>query len=298
VSVRFAIQGKPEPAPESQPQTARAAISVDYLKTMRVPIVKGRGFVREDFSNAPPVALVSREAARRYWQGEDPIGRRIAFDGDRKQWFEVVGIVGDIRNSNAGSGPAAVVYVPSARQPERYAAFVVRTAGDDPTQLGPSIRSELAQLDKTQPVYDVRSMQRVLVDDLGGVYLFTGMLGVFATVAMLLAAAGVYGLVSFSVSQRTREIGLRMALGARPAAILGMVVARGSAPMAIGLVLGSAGAAALVTVTSSALAEVDIRDPLAYAFVAVLLIVVALVATYIPARRATSVDPLLALRAD
>ena len=160
--------------------------------------------------------------------------------------------------------PATQVYVPSAQRPHRYAAFVVRGAGADPTQLAPSIRSELAQLDKTQPVYDVRSMQRVLVEDLGGMYLFTGMLGVFATIAMLLAAAGVYGLVSFSVSQRTREIGLRMALGARPAAILGMVVARGSGPMAIGLALGSAGAAALVTVTASALAEVDLRDPLAY----------------------------------
>jgi putative ABC transport system permease protein len=297
-SVRFAIQGRPAPAPQSQTQASRAAISADYLNTMRVPIVRGRGFVRADDANAPPVALVSGETARRYWPGEDPIGRRIAFEDDQQRWVEVVGIAGDVRNNNAGSGPATQVYVPSAQRPHRYAAFVVRSSGGDPTQLAPSIRSELAQLDKTQPVYDVRSMQRVLVEDLGGVYLFTGMLGVFATIAMLLAAAGVYGLVSFSVSQRTREIGLRMALGARPAAILGMVVARGSVPMAIGLVLGAAGAAALVTVTASALAEVDVRDPLAYVLVAVPLIVVALVATYVPARRATYVDPLLALRAE
>ena len=124
------------------------------------------------------------------------------------------------------------------------------------------------------------------------------MLGLFAIVALLLAAAGVYGLISFSVSQRTREIGLRMALGARPASILGMVVARGSVPMAIGLALGAAGAAGLVSITSAALSEVDHRDPIAYALVAVPLIAVALVATYIPARRATRVDPLLALRAD
>lgn len=298
VSVRFVIQGRPVPSPGSRPEAARAAISADYLKTMRIPWIRGRSFAPADFTNAPPVALVSREAARRYWPGEDPIGRRIAFEGDEQLWFEVVGIVGDVRNSNAGSEPTAQVYVPSTWRPERATAFVVRSVGDDPTQLASSLRSELAQLDKTQPVYDVRSMQRVLVDNLGGTYLVTGMLGVFATVAMLLAAAGVYGLVSFSVSQRTREIGLRMALGARPAAILRMVVARGSAPMAVGLVLGSVGAAALVTVTASALAEVDIRDPLAYAMVAVPLIVVALAATYIPARRATSIDPLLALRAD
>jgi putative ABC transport system permease protein len=298
VGVRFSIQGRPAPSPESQPQAARVGISADYLKTMRVPIVGGRGFVQADFGNAPPVALVTRETARRYWRDEDPIGRRIAFDGDENVWVEVVGVVGDVRNSNAGSGPTPQVYVPSSWKPERSTVFVVRSTGDDPTQIAPTIRSELAQLDKTQPVYDVRSMQRVIVEDLGGTYSFTGMLGVFAIVALLLAAAGVYGLISFSVSQRTREIGLRMALGARPGAILGMVAIRGSVPMTIGLVLGSAGAAGLLAVTSTVLPETDLRDPLAYVVVAVPLIVVALVATYIPARRATHVDPLLALRAD
>jgi putative ABC transport system permease protein len=297
-SLRFSIQGRPAPSPESQPHAARAGVSADYLKTMRVPIVQGRGFVQADFGNAPAVALVSREAARRFWGHDDPIGRRIAFDGDQNVWLEVIGVVGDVRNSNAGSGPTPQVYVPSAWRPARSTVFVVRSAGGDPAQIAASIRSELAQLDKTQPIHDVRSMQRVLVEDLGGTYLFTGMLGLFAIVALLLSAAGVYGLVSFSVSQRTREIGLRMALGARPAAILGMVVARGSVPMVIGLVLGSAGAALLVSVTAAALSEIDLRDPLAYVVVAVPLIVVVLIATYIPARRATHVDPLLALRAE
>ena len=171
VSVRFSIQGRPAPSPESQPQAARAGISADYLKTMRVPIVRGRGFVQADFGNAPPVALVTRETARRYWRDEDPIGRRIAFAGDEHVWIEVVGVVGDVRNSNAGSGPTPQVYVPSSWRPERSTVFVVRNTGKDPTQIAPTIRSELAQLDKTQPVYDVRSMQRVLVEDLGGTYL-------------------------------------------------------------------------------------------------------------------------------
>jgi putative ABC transport system permease protein len=298
VSMDFAIQGRPLPPPDSQPEAARVGISADYLKTMRVPILRGRGIVPTDFGNVPPIALVSQEAARRYWPNQDPIGQRIAFETDQNAWIEIVGIAGDVRNSNAGSAPAPQVYLPSSWRPERSAVFVVRNAGTDPTQLAPSIRSALAQLDRTQPVYDVRSMERVLAEDLGGTYLFTGMLAVFAVVALLLAAAGVYGLVSFSVSQRTREIGLRMALGARPAAILGMVVARGSVPMAIGLVLGSAGAAALVSITSAALSDVDLRDPVAYIVVAVPLIVVALVATYIPARRATHIDPLLALRAE
>ena len=297
-SLRFQIQGRPAPLPGSQPQAARAGISADYLQTMRVPIVRGRGFARADFAGAPAVALVSREAARRYWPDEDPIGRRIAFDGDEQNWLEIVGVAGDVRHSNAGSGPTPQVYVPSSWRPERATVFVVRGAGGDPAQLAPSIRSEIAQLDKTQPVFDIRSMRRVLVEDLGGTYLFTGMLGIFAIVALLLAAAGVYGLVSHSVGQRTREIGLRMALGARPGAILRMVVTRGTVPMAIGLILGSLGAAALASVTAAALSEVDLRDPLAYVVVAVPLVVVALVATYVPARRATHVDPLLALRAE
>ncbi len=296
--VHFVIQGRPVPLPESQPQAATAAISSDYLQTMRIPIVRGRGFVRADFGNAPPVALVSREAARQYWPGESPIGQRIAFADNQTEWLDVVGIADDVGNTGFARALTPQVYVPSSWRPERAIAFVVRSAGVDPVELGPSIRRELAQLDKTQPVYDIKSMKRQLADDLGATYLFTGMLGVFAIVALLLAAAGVYGLVSFSVSQRTREIGVRMALGARPASILGMVAARGSLPIVIGAVIGSAGAAALALVTSQALPIVDLRDPLAYIVVAVPVVAVALIATCVPARRATQVDPLLALRAE
>ncbi|RPI49349.1 MAG: FtsX-like permease family protein, partial [Acidobacteria bacterium] len=298
VSVQFAIQGMPAPSPESQPQAARAAISADYMKTMRIPILRGRGITRDDLGSALPVAVVSQEAARRFWPNQNPIGRRIAFDDSQSEWIEIVGVAGDVRNSNAGSMPTPQVYVPSSWRLERFAVFVVRSAGPDPTQLAPSIRRALAQLDKTQPIYEVKSMERLLAEDLGGTYLFTAMLAVFAIVALLLAAAGLYGLISFSVSQRTREMGIRMALGARPASIVRTVVARGSVPLAIGIVVGSAGAAALVSVTAQALSEIDPRDPLAYIAVAVPLVVVTLIATYIPARRATHVDPLVALRAD
>jgi putative ABC transport system permease protein len=298
VSVHFVIEGVPVPSPKLRPETARAGISTGYIQTMRIPLVRGRGFTRADFGDVPPVALISRETARRYWPAGDPIGRRIAFDGDEREWVEIVGIVGDVRHSNAGTAPEPKVYVPSSWRPQRSTVFVVRGTAADPTQLAPSIRSALAQLDKTQPVYDVRSMHRVLAEDLSSTYLFTGMLGVFAIVALLLAAAGVYGLVSFSVNQRTREIGLRMALGARPAAILGMVVATAGLPMLLGIAIGAAGAAALLSITSAVLSDVDVRDPVAYILVIVPLLVVALAATYIPARRATRVDPLLALRAD
>jgi putative ABC transport system permease protein len=298
LSLRFSIQGTSVSAPEARPEASRVGVSAGYLGTMRIPIVRGRGFVRADFGNAPPVALVSREAARRYWPGQNAIGQRIAFEGDDQTWMEVIGITGDVRNSNAGSGPTPQIYVPGSWRPERAVAFVVRGSTPNPAELGPSIRAAIAQLDKAQPVYDIRSMQRVLIEDLGGTYLFTGMLTAFALVALLLAAAGVYGLVAFSVGQRTREIGLRMALGATPAEILATVAARGGVPVVIGLVLGVAGAGALASVTSSALPEIELRDPLAYLVVGLPLVGVAVAATYIPARRATRVDPLLALRAE
>jgi putative ABC transport system permease protein len=298
MDVRFTIQGMPQLPPASQPRTARFAVSADYLRTMRIPLIRGRGLVRADFGNAPPVALVNQEMARTYWPNQNPIGKRIDVSGDSAEWIEVVGVVGNVRTSNASFAAAPQLYQPSSWRPDRSVAFVVRSSGSDPTKLAPAIRRELAQLDKNVPVYEVQSMERVLIADLGGTYLLTGVLAVTAIVALFLAAAGVYGLMSFSVSQRTREIGLRMALGAKPAEILTMIVARGSLPMTIGLVVGSVGAAMLVSMTARAIEEIDLRDPLAYIFVSVPLIVIALLATCIPARRATHVDPMLALRAD
>jgi putative ABC transport system permease protein len=296
--VRFIIQGTLPLPPESEPRAAYFGISADYLRTMRIPIVRGRGLAPADFVNAPPVALVNQEAARTYWPDRDPVGTRIAVDGAPQEWIEVVGIIANVRTSDASVAAAPQLYMPSSWRPERAMAFVVRTAAADPVQLAPAIRRELAGLDSNQPVYDVRSMERVLIADLGGTYLLTGVLGVTAVVALLLAAGGVYGLMSFSVSQRTREIGLRIALGARPAKILAMIVAGGSLAVTMGLVLGSAGAAVLVSLTVNTIEEVELRDPLAYIVVWVPLVLTALVAAYIPARRATRVDPLLALRAD
>jgi putative ABC transport system permease protein len=297
VGAHLTIQGMPPLPPESQLRAAHFGISEDYLRTMRIPVIRGRGLSRGDFRDIPTVALVNQEAVRRYWPNQDAIGTRIAID-DLGDWIEVVGVVGNVRTSDASLEAAPQLYTPASWQPQRSMAFVVRTAGGDPTQIAPAIRRALAELDKNQPVYGVATMENVLIADLGGTYLLTGVLAATAVVALFLAAAGVYGLVSFSVSQRTREFGLRMALGARPGKILGMVVARGSLPMTIGLAVGCAGAAVLVSVTAQALEDVDVRDPIAYIVVSVPLVCIALLATYIPARRATQVDPLVALRAD
>lgn len=296
-TVRFVVEGAPPLAPEARPEAVRASITTSYFRTLHIPIVRGRDLRDADFGNVPPVALASVEAARRFFPNGDAIGRRIAFGGNG-EWVEIVGVVGDVRSINAGSAPTPHFYVPNSWQPQPAMAFVVKSAGPDSTLLAPSIRRALAELDANVPLYDVTSMERELIEDLGGTYLFTGMLAVIAAVALLLAAAGVYGLVSFSVSQRTREIGLRMALGARPASIVRLFVGRGSAPLAVGLLVGSVAAAFLVSLTASAMEEIDVRDPVAYVAVWVPLLVIAVLATYIPARRATRVDPQIALRAD
>lgn len=295
-SVRFVIDGRPVPSPEDRPEGVRADISPDYLRTMTIPVIRGRGLRMADFGNAPPVVLASLESVRRFWPNEDAIGRRIAFDGDTRVWLEVVGIVGDVRNPNAGSPPAAQFYVPSSLQPSRAAVFVVKSSGPDPTLLAPSIRRQLAALDPNVPLYDVNSMEREVFEDMGGTYLLTGMLAAIAVIALLLAAAGVYGLIAFTVSQRTREIGLRMALGALPSAVVRLMVARGSIPVTVGLVIGTAASVALISLTAAVMEEIDPRDPIAYALVWVPLLLTALAATYIPARRAARVDPLVVLR--
>lgn len=298
VIVPFAIAGVPT-ASDAKPKAARAAITVDFLKTLRIPVVRGRGFGAADFGNAAPVALVNAQAARTYWPNQSPIGQRVTFDVSGKpEWLEVIGVVGNVRNSDAGLAAPPQMYVPSSWRSEQSMAILVRTTSSDPIQLATVIRTMLAELDKDQPVHDVKTMSRVLFDDLGASYLLSGMLAVVGLIVLLLSAAGVYGLVSYSVSQQTREIGLRMALGAHPRKVLGMMVAQGSRPIAFGLALGAVGSGLLTYFTSGTLEDIDLRDPIGYLVVLAPLVALALLALYVPARRATHVDPMLALRAE
>ena len=246
---------------------------------MRVPIVRGRGFVQADFGNAPPVALVTRETARRYWRDEDPIGRRIAFDGRRARVDRSGGRGRRRRNSTPARDRRRRCMCPAHGSPSDPPCSSCATPAKIRLQLAPTIRSELAQLDKTQPVYDVRSMQRVLVEDLGGTYsVHRHARCVCNRGAAARCCRRVRPCVVFGESAHARDRashGARSKTGGNP----WKVVARGSVPMTIGLVLGSAGAAGLLSVTSAALSGNRPRDPLAYVLVAVPLIVVALVAT-------------------
>jgi putative ABC transport system permease protein len=295
---RLTVEGTAPVAPEMRPTIARAAIAGDYLATMRIPVRRGRTFSDAETSDAAPVALVNEEAARKFWPGGDPLGSRLALDATAGQetWLNVVGVVGDLRNSDIDQGPVAQVFVPMARRPERDLVVVIKSITPGTLQLVPAIRAEVARIDSDQPIHDVALMTQVLFDDLAGTYVLTALLTAVGLIALCLSAAGVYGLVSSSVAQRGREIGVRMALGARPSAVVRMMIAAGARPVAAGSLVGLLAAVVIAAGIGLSVPGVEARDPSNYVAVALAIAAVALIASYLPAKRAASIDPVTALR--
>jgi putative ABC transport system permease protein len=295
---RLTVEGSPPMPSEARPTVARAAIAGDYLAAMRIPVARGRSFSNAEASGALPVALVNEEAARRFWPGRDPLGTRFALDATsgREVWLEVVGIVGNQRNSDVDQAPLPQVLVPMSLQPDRDVAVVVKSQGSNALLLIPAIRTEVTRIDRDQPIHDVALMTRILFDDLAGTYVLTALLTAIGFIALCLSAAGIYGLVTSSVAQRSREIGVRMALGARPGVVVRMLVAAGARPVAAGSLLGLAVAVVLAAGLGLSVPGVDAHDPSNYAAVALIIALVAFVASYLPARRAATIDPVMALR--
>jgi putative ABC transport system permease protein len=294
------VEDKPDPPP-GQPQLANnRVVNPDYFRTLGVPLLKGRPLSAQDNLQTPAVAMINQAMARRYWGDEDPVGKRFKFAprASDAPWLMVVGVVGDIRQGGLNAAPFPELYMPFTQGHQRWArprVLFVRTAGD-PLNLVAAVKEQIWAVDKDQTVWAVRTMEEIVARSLAARRFNLWLLGAFATLALVLASVGIYGVISYAVSQRTREIGVRLALGAARRDILKLIVGQGLVLTLCGVGSGVVASLALTRWLSTLLFEVSPTDPLTFAGVALLLTAVALLACYLPARRATKVKPLTALR--
>ena len=292
----FLVEGAPEPKPGQENEGRYRVCTPDYFATMQIPILRGRAFTEQDKAGAPLVVIVNETLARKHWPGQDAIGKRIRFHApiDRAPWMEVVGVIKDVKHELTIEVQPEF-YLPHAQDVWRSMVVVARTTVD-PASLAGSLRQNVWAIDKDQPVADVRTMVEVRAISVGLQQFNSLMIGIFALVALLLAAIGIYGVMAFAVTQRTREIGIRMALGARRTDVLKMVVMNGMKLAILGLVIGLVASWALTRFISTLLYGVEPTDPLTFSVVSLCLLAAAFLACYAPARRATKIDPLEALR--
>ncbi|MCI0490297.1 MAG: ABC transporter permease [Blastocatellia bacterium] len=279
--------GEPTPGCEYRP------ITPGYIKAMGIPLLKGRDFDRRDSSSSQLVVLVDEKLAARYWPGQDAIGKRVGFSPSR--WREVVGVVGHVKNTALDTEGKEQIYIPHAQMPAGTMFLTVHTEGD-PLNLIGAVRSQVTALDPDLPVYSVRTMDQILAGSVAQPRFNSLGLGIFAAIALALAMVGVYGVISYSVAQRTHEIGVRMALGARASDVLKLVLKKGLILTFTGIAVGVLASLALTRLMSSLLFGVSATDPVTFAVVSLILAAVAMLACYLPARRATKVDPMEALR--
>jgi putative ABC transport system permease protein len=298
--ISFNLLDHPVPKAD-EPSSGFYNVAPGFFETMQIPLMRGRTFDGRDQRNSAPVMIVTQEFARKYFPNEDPIGKRVkigAGEGAARASYktrEIVGIVGDIRNSDIDKAPEAAYYIPLPQLMWGPPVLAVRTAGD-PNTIAAEIRKILSSMDPDAPLYAVRTMDDYLALDLGRARFQTVLLGLFAAIALLLTAVGLYGVMSYTVVQRTQEIGIRVALGASRSEVLQMVLARSFRMTGFGLLFGILGAVALTRLLSGLLYEVKPFDPLTFIAVSALLGGISLLASYVPAWRAARVDPMVALR--
>jgi putative ABC transport system permease protein len=293
----FTVDGQ---APQSSSQDARAsynAISPNHLRAMGIPLLKGRDFTEADLAAPPGAIIVNATLANRVWPGEDPLGRRIKIGGPQSTnpWLSVIGVAADARQASLNSDVRPEIYVPLTQSPVPNLYLTVRVTSDAAT-LAPEVRRAIQEVDGNQPVGNIRTMEEVLSESVAQPRLYAVLLGCFAALALLLSVVGIYSMMAYSVTQRTQEIGIRMALGAAPRDILRLILGQALLLTLIGGVIGLFGAFAATRLVSSLLFGISAQDPLTFVQVSLILLVVALAASYIPARRATRVEPLRALR--
>jgi predicted permease len=279
--------------------TSYYPITPDYFRAMGIPLRRGRYFDRRDTADAPRVAVINEAAARRYFPGQDPIGKRIRVDVTSQAWWEIVGIVGDVKHGKLDAEVPAQTYEPMAQRPRLGGlTFVVRGAGPSPTALTAAMRAAIQSVDRDQPIANVRTLDSWIAESIARQRFAMTLFTVFSGMALLLAAIGIYGVMAYSVSQRTGEIAIRMALGAHTGNILRGVFAQGGRLIALGALAGVIGALLLTRFLEKMLFNVSTHDPVTFGAIVVLLAAVAIVACLLPARRASKINPMLALRAE
>jgi len=291
----FQIIGQP-PFPQGQePDTQVRVTTPDYFDAIGTALRRGRLFSSQDDANATRVVLINEAFAKKFLPGQEPIGQRLNFGGREKEPQEIIGVVADVKNDDVDEAVDPIAYSPYAQNPWSTMSLVIRGT-QDPTRLASAVRSEVQALDPNLPVSNIKPVRQMIDERVSPKRLMTYILGVFALVALLLASVGIYGVMSYAVTQRTREIGVRMALGAEAVDVLKLVIKNGMTMALVGVAIGLAGAYALTRLLANLLFKVTPTDVMTFAAVSISLIVVALIACYIPARRATKVDPLVALR--
>jgi putative ABC transport system permease protein len=281
------------------PSTVSQVVTPDFFAALRIPLVKGRFLSSADGPDAAPVAVISESMARANWPDQDPIGKHLKLGNPQSSEPQrrIVGVVRDIRSTAIVPKPDPTTYVPFAQVPQSSSAIVVRTSAN-PLSLSQAAIEQLRDIDPATPPYDVRTLQQVVSDAVSGVEASARMMLIFSLIALALAAAGIFSVMAYSVTQRTHEIGIRMALGARRFDVLRLVISSSMKTALIGLVFGLGASLLLTRAISSALFGIIRIEPSLFALLTTLLAFVAAVAAYIPARWATRVDPMLALRRD
>ena len=291
----FKVEGEPEIS-TNKPHTHVSIVSPGYFKTLGISILQGRDFAPSDTRDSPGVVIINNELARKYFGTQNPIGRRVDMGFREGVPLEVIGVTSDVRQTGLQTDPYPGMFLPySQYQASVPLVFVIRSTNDSGA-IAAAVRQELRQIDSQLPIYDVKTMDQVLYTVTARPRFLTFLLVVFAGVAVLLAAIGIYGIMAYTVAQSTRELGIRAALGAQRRDLLQMVLSKGLKLTLIGIILGVAGAFGLTRLMSNLLFGVSATDPMTFAGVTALLVIVALVASYLPARRATKIDPLVALR--
>ena len=294
----FRLEGGEQPPPGQTPKAEAVWATPGYLETMGIPLLRGRGLRWTDSNSTPRIVLVNQAFVRRHIPNGEPLGRRVLDLLAPNDAWEIAGVIGDVHTKGLDLAPAPLVVIPLLQFPVTFLRIAVRAEKGDPLQLLPPLRAEVLALDKNLPMSAPQPLSQVVIDSLGERRFQMTLLSVFALVALALAALGIYGVMAYSVAQRSREIGIRMALGAAPRRVLGMVVAGGLRLAAAGVGLGIIGALAATRVLSALVYGVSTTDPLTLASTAAVLIVSAALASWIPARRATRLDPTLSLRAE